>query len=389
MWPWLLPFCIAATISILQSPRPDWGFYELLRYLKFGMVVMYFRYQVGKRGWWTCIAVIVFTVFFEGALSVAEIVSGRSGLLGVLGLSKEVDAPEELRDVVFLGWHRATATMNHPPQLACYFIFMTPVAFALAFGTRHPRIRAVALAIGLVAVAGLGCTMSRWPCTLMTMELILLVTALVAMRLCTAKQAIAAASLGLLVAGVVLFTFRDFIMDRLFRDLDRSIEFRKKDDTTGLAMAKDHPYFGVGLNNYFYYLLTYQPDWEWAMKYEELAIKTQHIRPLAAPHSAYLSILAETGGVGLLAYAFFLGGILLTGLRAVSRTRGPWRAVATAMVAGLIGHYLQQAVDFSMLFDPLLYTMAMVMGLLNIAPDLYARMMQRVSHIAPAMVVAA
>jgi putative inorganic carbon (HCO3(-)) transporter len=372
IWVWLLPFLAVSLIGVLHSRRPEWGFFELWRYVKLALVLLYFRYEVGKREWWACIGALAFAVFFQGALSVAEMASGKSGLLGILGVSEPENYPEALREEVFLGWHRATATMNHPPQLACYFIFVIPILFGLAFGTRHRRVRVPALIVGILGLAGLACTLSRWPNALMVLEMTLLLAGLVAMRRCPAKHAIATALGGLLVVGVVVFSFRDFILDRLTRDLNRSIEFRKKDDTTGLRIAMDHPMFGVGLNNYHDYLLEYEPDWQWAMQYEELGVKQQHVRPIASPHSAYLLYLAETGSIGLLAWLWFLAGVFRNGVRATVRTKGPWRVVCFSLLVGLVGLCLQQIVDFSMVFDPLLYTLALVCGLLNIAPDLFA-----------------
>ncbi len=381
MWVFLLPFFAVALIGVLNSRRPEWGFFEMLRYLKLALILLYFRYEVGKREWWTCIAAFAFAVFFQGTLGIAEMATGRSGVLGVLGVAEPQNYPEALREEVFLGWHRATATMSHPPQLACYFIFINPILFGLAFGTRNRRVRIAALVVRLLGLAGVGCTLSRWPNTLMVMELTLLFSGLVAMRLCAAKHAIATALVGLLAVGVVAFSFRDFIMDRLTRDLDRSIEFRQKDDTTGLRVARDHPIFGIGLNNYHEYLIEYDPSWQWAMQYEELGVKQQHTRPIVSPHSAYLLFLAETGVLGLLAWLWFLAGVFRAGVRATMLTRGPWRAVCFSLLIGLVGLYLQQLVDFSMVFDPLFYTLALVCGLLNIAPDLFAA--QQVSAPAP------
>lgn len=372
VWTWLLPFLLIASVGILHSRHPEWGLFEIWRYLKFGLVLLYCRYEVGKREWWACILALCLAVFFQGALSIAEIVSGKSGVLGVLGIAAPEDVPEQLREEVFLGWHRATATMSHPPQLACYFIFINPILFGLAFGTRNRRLRWSALVAGLLGLAGLGCTLSRWPNTLMVMELVLLLAGLVAMRLCTFAQALTAVLVWFLVAGVVVFTFRDFLFDRLTRDFNRSVEFREKDDLTGLRVARDHPFIGVGMNNYLLYLLEYDPSWQWAMQYQELSVHKLHTRPLASPHSGYLLYLAETGALGLLALFWLLARIFGAGFRAIRLTRGPWRVICFSLVIGLVGYCLQQLVDFSMLFDPLLYTLAFTAGLLNIAPDLFA-----------------
>ncbi len=372
LWPWLFPFVVASVISVLLAARPEWGAFEMIRQVRIALILFYFRYQVGKREWWACIWGVIGAVVFQSAVGIGEMATGRSGVLGIFGLAAAEVIPEELQQERFYGWHRATATMSHPPNLACYLLFMIPILFALAFGTRDRRIAIPALLGGLVGLGGLACTLSRWPMALMVLEMAILLTGLVGLRLCGAKQAIGYASVGLLAAGVTFFSFQDFIVDRMMRDLNASIDFRQKDDATGLAMAADYPLFGVGLNNYRHYLIQYEPEWEWALKYEDLAVQN-HTRPLAAPHSAYLAVLAETGTVGLLTFLLFLTGAVRTAVRAVKATRGVWQTVCFALLVGLVGLYLQQIVDFSLLVDPLLYSLALVMGLMNIAPDLFAK----------------
>ena len=55
-----------------------------------------------------------------------------------------------------------------------------------------------------------------------------------------------------------------------------------------VEMARDHPYFGVGLGNY-------------SVRYEQYRLINWQL-PLGHAHNTYLNLLAETGMVGLLAY---------------------------------------------------------------------------------------
>jgi O-antigen ligase len=160
----------------------------------------------------------------------------------------------------------------------------------------------------------------------------------------------------------------DFISDRMTRDLTRSVDFRVRENQTGLRIAEEHPFWGAGPNHYREFLLKYEPEWQWALQYEEMSIKLLHIRPIAAPHNGFLLILAETGALGLLTFSIFLTGVAAAGVRAITRTTGAVRAACLGILVGLLGLLLQQAVDFSIWADPLLYTLALMAALCFHAP---------------------
>ncbi len=72
-----------------------------------------------------------------------------------------------------------------------------------------------------------------------------------------------------------------------------------------INMAEANPVFGVGLNNYEYAYDDYRLiNWKYA---------------LGHAHMIYLNVLAETGFVGLAAYLFLWGGVVLTTGRRLNR----------------------------------------------------------------------
>jgi len=366
---WLVPFMAVSAVAGILAVHPAWSFFEMLRLVRIAVLLIYFHYHVGKSEWWAVITGIGLAAFAQGAMGVAEVATGRSGVLGVLGFGNlESLAPPELRQDVFYGWRRATGTMSHPPNLACYFLMAIPPMVALGFMARTHWRRFTALVVAGVSLAGLACTLSRWPIAVMAFQLPLIVVGMVALRLIELRRAIGTLALTAFCVVLMAFSMRDFIADRLTRDLDRSVDFRVQENETGMKVARLSPIWGVGPNNYGEYLYQLEPSWAWARQYEDISISLLHIRPIASPHDGFLLILAETGLLGLAAFIIFLIGVFRSAIRAIARTHDVARATCWGLLVGFIGLLLQQAVDFSIWADPLLYTLGLMAGLFCAAP---------------------
>ena len=370
IWPWLTPFAVICLISTALAEHPAWGAFEFFRLVRIALILTYFRYHASASLWIAALVGLFAGVGVQSLLGTLEVATGRSGILGVLGMGSLEDAgPSELRQESFYGWRRATATMSHPPNLACYLLMGVPPVFALACTSTRPYLRWIAWGVTVMGLVGLACTLSRWPWAVMAFQLVLISASLAALRLLSLRHFAALLVGAGLLLGVAGLSFADRIADRMTRDLDRSVDFRLKENATGLRVARENPLLGVGPNNYREYLLRYNPEWEWAMRFEEFSIRQLHIRPIVSPHNGFLLIAAETGVLGLIAFLLFFGGILLMGVRAVAGTSGSVRAVCCGLLVGLMGLALQQFVDFSIWADPMLYTLALTAGVLNIAPS--------------------
>lgn len=92
-------------------------------------------------------------------------------------------------------------------------------------------------------------------------------------------------------------------------------------------MANAQPLFGVGFGNY-------EPDYA---NYRLVAWQYG----LGHAHNIYLNVLAETGVVGLLAYLFFWGGIVVLTIRAISRNAP--LSLNRAIALGLLGCWVHLA----------------------------------------------
>jgi O-antigen ligase len=133
-------------------------------------------------------------------------------------------------------------------------------------------------------------------------------------------------------------------------------------------MYSERPFFGFGVNNFKIHLLDYDPEMRWAVENEDLATRQLNLRIYYAPPNGFFFLLAEAGLVGLGAFLAFLAGAVVMGIRAVRTTGGPWAAACLGLLVGMLGTLAQQLIDFSIWTDPLLFSFALVVVMLNLAP---------------------
>jgi O-antigen ligase len=321
-----------------------------------------------------CVTALGCALVAQSILGTMEVVTKRSGVLGLLGLGSAEEMAvlgEQSTPERFYGWWRATGTMNHPPNLASYMLLTIPLLLALGLSLYRGVPRVLAALGGLAGLVGLACTLTRWPWALAALQAALLVVGLARLRVLRLKQAIAIFAIAVCVGTAVLVPFKDAIMDRMTRDFARSVDERSKGVHAGISMFTDNnPFLGVGLNNYKVHMLTYQPEAEWTLQHEDLSVRLFHLRFLVGPWNGFVFVLAETGLLGLCAFLVYLVGAFAAGARAIAATDGPARAASFGIVLGLVGVLGHQLTDYSLFVDPVLYTFALMVGMLNNAPVL-------------------
>jgi O-antigen ligase len=388
LWPWYLPFATICVVSLFVSDRPDWGIYELVRVAKVGFILYYARRNFGKREWWLCAVTLGLAVCFESALGTMEVITKRSGVLGVFGLGQNANVmPErfegEFSQEVWYGMYRATATMSHPPNLACYLLLTIPLFLAMAPAVPRVWQRLACAGTGILGLVGLACTLSRWPWFVAILQLLLLFAGLVGMRLWDVRRALGVVFLGIVLLAASLVPFRHVIVQRMTRDFKVSEQGRFDEYGTAIEMFGDRPFLGTGLNNAKAHIVHYRPEIQYNLDLDTPLTQLLHLRAIVSPQNGFLHVLIELGALGVLTFVVYLVGTLVTGLRAIHESRGYQRAACFGLTVGLAGVILQQAVDFSYWVDPLLYTYTLIVGMLNTsvvlrgdsAPDRQARLL--------------
>ncbi len=121
---------------------------------------------------------------------------------------------------------------------------------------------------------------------------------------------------------------------------------------SSLEMIREHPLFGVGLDNFLYaYRGRYIMDAAWQEP------------NLNHPHNIFLDFATRIGIIGLLAGTWLLALFLRRGVEAVRDVRGEWIPLAVSMVAFLSYSIAHGLVDHSFFLVDLSYSFYLMLGI--------------------------
>ena len=206
-------------------------------------------------------------------------------------------AQSPLRQIVGMAQSfRSSGPIGDPNFYALVLAVLVPIALLRARDERRLDLRLAAIAVAILLVAAIVLTYSRGG----------LVTLLIAVILFLPFGRV---RVRYLLSTLVLLVPVFFVVPAVYWQRigtlaqgDPSIQGRAGSQLVGLAMFYDHPFLGVGANNYASYYLPY-------------SLRLNAPYAAEAPHNLYVAVLAETGLVGLLAFA---GAVTMT-------VRGVWR----------------------------------------------------------------
>jgi O-antigen ligase len=243
---------------------------------------------------------------------------------------------------------RIAGPLGDPNFFAQALLILVPLALLLAAEERRPLARVAALGAGALATAATILTYSRGGAVALACVLVL---CLLATRLRLRHAALCLALL-LALAAIVpagfarrLETFAEFLpgQDEALRP-DSSFEQRRLLTRVAWEMFLDHPLLGVGAGNYTLYF-----D-EYAQEVGSVSREYEGLGELHYPHNLYLEIAAETGLVGLSAFAVVVfacfsalrrarvGAQLSSDSRSAALARGCEIAVVGFLVSSLFLH---------------------------------------------------
>src|SRR5260370_13253416 len=207
-------------------------------------------------------------------------------------------------------------------SIGLFFDYVLPLGFALmlvsarsVFKTRWLRIFALALCIPLLLVLYLSQSLGAWVAISAGALFI------VALSLRTRKAALVSALVFVIALGAVLLIFRDPISAFLLEHHISSIGVGTLTKRlylwqSALRMIGDHPWFGVGMENWLCYYSSNTVCVEPAMVNHTYPILSTPAPPyftalqshpaLSHPHNLFLHVWVSIGIFGLLAFISFL-----------------------------------------------------------------------------------
>jgi len=237
-------------------------------------------------------------MLFQAGVGVFQGVTGRP-----LGLSFLTETAEVHKQPLSTGFvNRVQGTMGHPNSYAMYLSTVIPFALAILIASRRLSVRiltGIACGMGCLALI-YSLSRSAWIDLMLAIGIVLVLG--VYRKRISAKGAILVACVIAMALCGLVFYGPTTILDRITSD-DRGAAYsRVAQAQAALAMMQDHPWVGVGLNNYSVAL----------GKYDAAA----NVRGV---HNVFLMVAAETGLFGLMAFLSLLAVLLIRSFRAVSR----------------------------------------------------------------------
>jgi O-antigen ligase len=248
------------------------------------------------------------------------------------------------------GVSRVRALYGSPNNLALYLGRILPLAIALAvWGAVRARRWAYGLAGAVVAVA-LFFTYSRGAWLLGVPMALLTLAALRGRRVLLAVAGLLGAAA--LAALPVLGTER---ITSLLDTSEGTSFFRLQLWRSAWSMIRDHPVWGVGLDNF---LPLYRTRYVLPSAWQELN--------LSHPHNVVLDAWLRLGLPGLLILGGLLGLAFRRGLQAFRRlSDGPSRALLLGLLAGMVNLVAHGLVDHAYFLVDLAFTLALQLALIQ------------------------
>jgi len=260
----------------------------------------------------------------EGALVVGGVL-GVAAVFGLLAVAEWADVFALQHPVLFTSGYgiRARVTFLDPNILASFLMSTILLAVPLVASAPMKRItRALGVIALLAALIGLAATYSRGGLGGLVIGLVAVAVVMRAPR--RAKLAFAAVMVvAVVAAGALIFDARWVEENVLGAGETGSATNRVYMVEGALRMWADHP-FGVGLDNYQVVYPAYRDPRAEA--------------GIVESHTAYVTVLAETGFLGLLAFLWALGAFLLRTALPVARRAhdATLHALATGALAAAL-----------------------------------------------------
>jgi len=281
-------------------------------------------------------------IAFQSLVAIYQGVTGHP-----LGLGFLTEATVIMTQQLGVGLvNRVQGTMGYPNTLAMYLSTGVPFALALLFSEKRFFVKVlVGITLCLISWALiLSLSRAAWGNFLVTICLVL-VLAIRRKRIRLIAAIVIGGTIAILLLGVALFG-TDLIQSRLTSNDQGSAASRITLDEGALAVIRDNPVIGIGLNNY----VLVSPRYDQAD-----AAAWNDYTPIV--HNAYLLIAAETGLLGLGAFVVFMVILLIQVWKIVNQALGDTVWVAGVGILGaLIALIIHSMVDYALLGSSLLFT---------------------------------
>ncbi|MCC6456091.1 MAG: O-antigen ligase family protein [Caldilineaceae bacterium] len=269
---------------------------------------IYIIYAVGNRQQLMfVVTVLVLGLGLQGLIMIGLKATG--GKLDIVLLSAEPDP-----------WGRLSGTVGGPNQSAAFLVMWLSLTFGMMLTPASFWLKLVGMGATMMALAGLVFTFSRggW------IAFAIAVTLISVVALSRGWMPLYVPFVVGIVGTAAIIPMWPYIMDRLFGDDGGSVESRLPLLRMALQIIRDHPFLGVGANNYITVLPVYVTS-EYTMTW------------IRVVHNKFLLIWAESGLGALIAFIWFLLDTLQRGWRVIQVNDPYLSPLALGLTAALLG----------------------------------------------------
>lgn len=320
-----LAFVAWSGVSLINATAFSYGFFDLLRMLKFYLLYLYVANNVrSNKTVRTITTFLLVGMIFQGAICLYQFgTQDIRYIFGNLFGQQELYTEEAINkysqfykvteesDIV----RRASGTVGPNNAEAQYFEFLIPIAFLLWLTTTKFWSYSFNLTTFIFGLTGLIVTFSRGGFVGITFGMVVAFISARLFRLISNRKFLTFLLVGLCVSIAMTPMMYSYFMTRPQAAIER-LHLAK----VGVEMIKANPILGVGLNNH----LTVKPEYD----------PRNYFFPMPA-HNNYILIASEIGIPGLV---FFLGFLFLTFWLTISaaRTVDVYRASVAVGIFGAL-----------------------------------------------------
>ena len=323
-------FIVLGMVSSLNARDPLLSAFQVFEFVK-GLVFLLFVANTvrDEQDLKWALGGLMAAVLFQSSLGIYQAIMGRP-----LGFSMLGETNLAVRQVI--GGQlsiRPVGTFWHPNQLAMFLGLAIPVIGALLMVRIDLRMKfaaALTVSFGLVAAVF---TMSRGNWIGLFLSTVLLLVFGFWRRILSGRRVFLGLTWLLLVLLIMNLATNSAVFLRLTASDQGSAASRLPLMRGALAIIRDYPILGSGLNNYQDTIKSYDVSGEFT--------ETGY---LPVVHNIFLLLAAEMGLLGLIAFLWLLAALAWRGFRFSFRDRGSPLLAAT-VVAGLLASGMHMIVQ--------------------------------------------
>lgn len=291
----ILIFLVSMSISFFNVKDFSFAFFEIVRYVKYVMLYMSLRVLFDEKillRWLVIASTCILGL--QGIVSIAQYFFGFSLPFSVIGGEGGVTTDTVIDS---LNIFRVTGMIGACNTFATWLLFPITVCSASLFLNIKARNKTIILSSLVLGLVALILTFSRTGISACIVCFVTLMCIMAAKKRLTLNN-IAALVFTILVsaAAVWILGVGPYLTARFESGFDGAYEARPELNKIGMMMLKDHPFIGVGLNNFQTVSSHYDPT--------RLTAQFDNV-----PHNIYMLFASETGIFGML--SFICMGIFL------------------------------------------------------------------------------